>query len=454
LLLLVGLILVGCTPAHDSSDNLADLVEDVRPAVVNISIVRTSRPTSGREEFEEFFRDFFEGLGERQSPPQPSLGSGVIIDASGYIVTSYRLIDGADEITVRLNDGTALVAQVVGSDELTNLALLRAASGRPLPVAKWGDSDRVRIGEEVIAIGNPFGLGGSVSTGIVSGRERDIRQGPYDDFIQTDANISQGSLGGPLFNLDGRVIGINSAIVSPSDGSANIGFATASNLARDVVEQLRSLRRVRRAWLGVRVQTVTDELAEGLRLGRATGALVASVTEGGPAEIAGIGWGDVIIEFDGRDITEMRQLPRIVAETGIGKTVEVVVWRTGRLITFQVKLGELDEERLAAATMSTAPVEALGLTLVPLTPELRAQLEVGEDADGVVILGVIADSTAAEKGLRPGDVIVEVDQERVRTPGDVADQIGLAMSDGFRVVTLLLLREGDFQWVALRLYRN
>ena len=350
---------------------------------------------------------------------------------------------------------------MVGSDELTDLALLRMSSSRPLPVAEWGDSDEARIGDEVIAIGNPFGLGGSVTTGIVSGRERDIRKGPYDDFIQTDANISQGSLGGTLFNLDGQVIGINSVIVSPSDGSANIGFATASNLARDVVEQLRSLRRVRRAWLGVRVQTVTDELAEGLRLGRATGALVASVTEGGPAEAAGIGWGDVIVKFDDRDVTKMRQLPRMVAENRIGKVVEVVVWRTGREIRFQVKLGELDEERLAAAALSEGRgetgiglIEPLGLTLLPLTPDLRTQLEVGEDVDGVVIIGVDADGAAAEKGVRPGDVIVEVDQTEVMTAGDVAHQVERAITEGFRVVTLLLLREGDFQWVAVRLYRN
>jgi serine protease Do len=261
-----------------------------------------------------------------------------------------------------------------------------------------------------------------------------------------------------MFNLDGRVIGINSVIISPSGGSAGIGFAIASNLARNVIEQLRDYGRARRGWLGVRIQTVTDELAEGLRLDNATGALVASVTEEGPAEAAGIEQGDVILKFDGRDVTEMRKLPRMVAETGIGKAVDVVVWRKGEEVTLQVDLGELDEEELAAATLGEAPVESavdlvepLGLKLAQLTPELRTQYELGEDLEGVVIIDVEADGTAAEKGLRPGDIIAKVDQEEVATPADVADRVERAKDEGFRVVTLLVFRQGDFQWVAVRL---
>ena len=357
-----------------------------------------------------------------------------------------------------LHDGSSLEAEVIGSDEKTDLAILKVANGKPLPSASWGDSDETRIGDWVIAIGNPFGLGGSVTAGIVSARNRDIKAGPYDDFIQTDAAINRGNSGGPMFNLDGEVIGINSVIISPYGGSAGIGFAIASNLARNVIEQLRDHGRVRRGWLGVRIQTVTDELAEGLRLEDATGALVASVTEAGPAEAAGIEQGDVILEFDGREVSEMRKLPRMVAETGIGKAVDVVIWRKGEEITLQVELGELDEEELAAASLGAPPVkpesglvEPLGLKLAQLTPELRTQFELAEDSEGVVITDVEADGTAAEKGLRPGDIIVEVDQEEVSTPNDVSDRVERAKDEGFRVVTLLVFRQGDFQWVAVRL---
>ncbi len=461
-LLLAALFSAASAHARAAPDSFADLVEKLLPVVVNISTTQVVQSPGGSQEFEEFFREFFEQRpGEQpQRRRESSLGSGFIVDSSGIIVTNHHVIEGADEITVLLHDGTSLVAEVIGSDEKTDLAVLKVANGKPLPVAEWGDSDQTRIGDWVIAIGNPFGLGGSVSAGIVSARERVINSGPYDDFIQTDAAINKGNSGGPMFNLDGRVIGINSVIISPSGGSAGIGFAIASNLARNVIEQLRDYGRVRRGWLGVRIQTVTDELAEGLRLESATGALVASVTEGGPAEAAGIGQGDVILRFDGREVSEMRKLPRMVAETRIGKAVEVVVWRKGEEVTLQVELGELDEEQLAAATMGEIPtetekdsglVESLGLTLAQLSPELITQYELGEDTEGVLITDVEVDGTAAEKGLRPGDIIVEVDQEKVMTPGDVADRVERAKDEGFRVVTLLVLRQGDFQWVAVRL---
>ena len=455
-LLLATLIWAGSAHARAAPDSFADLVEKLLPVVVNISTTQVVESTGGSEEFEEFFR---ERRGEQpQRRRESSLGSGFIIDSSGYIVTNHHVIDGADEITVLLHDGTSLEAEVIGSDEKTDLAILKVANGKPLPAAEWGDSDKTRIGDWVIAIGNPFGLGGTVTAGIVSARERDIKAGPYDDVIQTDAAINRGNSGGPMFNLDGRVIGINSVIISPSGGSAGIGFAIASNLARNVIEQLRDYGRARRGWLGVRIQTVTDELAEGLRLDNATGALVASVTEEGPAEAAGIEQGDVILKFDGRDVTEMRKLPRMVAETGIGKAVDVVVWRKGEEVTLQVELGELDEEEMAAVALGKEPVEkksslveSLGLKLAQLTPELRTQFELGEDLEGVVITDVEAEGTAAEKGLRPGDIIVEVDQEEVSTPGDVADKVERAKDEKFRVVTLLVFRQGDFQWVAVRL---
>jgi len=458
-LLLATLIWAGSAHARAAPDSFADLVDKLLPSVVNISTTQVVESTGGSEEFEEFFREFFERRGEQpQRRRESSLGSGFIIESSGFIVTNHHVIEGADEITVLLHDGTSLDAEVIGSDEKTDLAVLKVSNGGPLPAAEWGDSDETRIGDWVIAIGNPFGLGGTVTAGIVSARERDIKAGPYDDFIQTDAAINRGNSGGPMFNLDGQVIGINSVIISPYGGSAGIGFAIASNLARNVIEQLRDHGRVRRGWLGVRIQTVTDELAEGLRLDSASGALVASVTEGGPAEAAGIEQGDVVLRFDGREVEEMRKLPRMVAETGIGKAVEVVVWRKGKEVTLHVELGELDEEQLAAVNLGEEPtpkesglVESLGLELAQLTPELRTQFELGEDAEGVVITQVEAEGTAAEKGLRPGDIIVEVDQEEVKTPADVADRVERAKDEGFRVVTLLVFRQGDFQWVAVRL---
>jgi serine protease Do len=450
-LLLATLIWAGSAHARAAPDSFADLVDTLLPVVVSISTTQVVESTGGAEIFKR------RGMAP-QRRQQSYGGSGFIIDPDGFIVTNHHVIEGADEISIILSDDTSLDAEVIGSDEKTDLAILKVANGKPLPAAEWGDSDKTRIGDWVIAIGSPFGLGGTVTAGIVSARDRVINSGPYDDFIQTDAAINKGNSGGPMFNLDGRVIGINSVIISPSGGSAGIGFAIASNLARNVIEQLRDYGRARRGWLGVRIQAVTDELAEGLRLDNATGALVASVTEEGPAEAAGIEQGDVILKFDGRDVTEMRKLPRMVAETGIGKAVDVVVWRKGEEVTLQVDLGELDKAELAAATLGEAPVESevdlvepLGLKLAQLTPELRTQFELGEDLEGVVIIDVEADGTAVEKGLRPGDIIAKVDQEEVVTPADVADRVERAKDEGFRVVTLLVFRQGDFQWVAVRL---
>ncbi len=456
-IVMVALLWTPAAEARGAPDSFADLVEQLLPTVVNISTSQVVEATEGSEEFEEFFREFFERRGEQpRRRQQSSLGSGFIIDASGYIVTNHHVIADADEISVRLYDGRVLDAELVGSDEKTDLALLKVESDEPLPATTWGDSEAARIGDWVIAIGNPFGLGGTVTAGIVSAQGRDINAGPYDDFIQTDAAINRGNSGGPMFDIDGKVIGINSAIFSPSGGSVGIGFAIPSATAKNVIEQLRDGGRVRRGWLGVRIQTVTDDLAEGLRLDGARGALVAAVTEGGPSEAAGIRQGDVILSFDGREVSEMRKLPRMVAETRIGRDVEVVVWRKGEEVRLSVMLGELEEEEIAA--LPPTPVEteegevsALGLELSPLTPELRTRYEVGEDVEGVVIIDVRADGTAAEKGLRPGDVILEVDQEEVRSPADVNDLIGHAKDEGYRVVTLLVLRGGEPQWVPVRL---
>lgn len=450
--------------ARGAPESFADLAERLLPTVVNIATSQTVENKQG-EEFEEFFKEFFERRGGQQPPPQEqrkanSLGSGFIIDSSGYIVTNQHVIADADEITVRLQDNTLLTATLVGSDEKTDLALLKVESDKPLPANEWGNSDKTRIGDWVMAIGNPFGLGGTVTAGIVSARQRDINSGPYDDFIQTDAAINRGNSGGPMFNLDGGVIGVNTAIFSPSGGSVGIGFAIPSLIAQNVISQLREHGEVRRGWLGVRIQTVTEELAEGLRLDKPHGALIASVTPGGPAEKAGVVQGDVVLRFNGDEVEDMRKLPRMVAETKIGQDVDVVVWRKGKEVTVKVNLGELTEEQVATAsegpksTAEKGKIPDLGLALGSLTPELRERYSLGEKTDGVVITDVDAAGSAAEKGLKPGDVIVEVDQEEVKTPNEVSERVEKAKTEGYRVVTLLVFREGDFQWVAVRIDKS
>lgn len=452
--------------------SFADLAERLLPAVVNISTTQTIRPDRNQRRgpdipqfppgspFEEFFREFF----DRQRPDAPprraqSLGSGFIIDEAGYIVTNNHVIADADEIKVTMQDNTQLSAKVVGRDAKTDLALLKVDSPKPLPFVKFGNSDEARVGDWVIAIGNPFGLGGSVTAGIISARQRDINAGPYDDFIQTDASINRGNSGGPLFNLAGEVIGINTAIYSPSGGSVGIGFAIPSALAKPVLEQLREFGRARRGWLGVNIQTVTEEIADSLGLDKPRGALVARVTEKGPAEQAKIEPGDVILKFDGREVTEMRRLPRMVAETPVGKTVPVVIWRKGKEMTVQVKIGELeDTEQMAAAapggdrTPSGPPastVETLGMSLATLTPELRERYEIDEKTKGVVITKVDEGSPAAERGLRPGEVIVEVNQEPVSSPQQVVDKVKEAKSQGRRGVLVMVDRQGEQRFVGL-----
>jgi len=448
--------------ARSAPESFADLVENLLPAVVNIQTQQTIEGGQA-EQFEEFFKEFFERRGQGgEPPPQPrrgsSLGSGFIIDSSGYIVTNHHVIADADEVEVVLADGTSLDATIVGSDKDTDLALLKVEAKKPLPSTTWGDSDATRIGDWVVAIGNPFGLGGTVTAGIVSARSRDINAGRYDNFIQTDAAINKGNSGGPMFNLAGQVIGVNTAIFSPSGGSVGIGFATPSSMAKNIIAQLRESGEVRRGWLGVRIQNVTDELAEGLRLERARGALVAAVTDGGPAQDAGIEQGDVILEFNGREVSEMRRLPAMVAETPVGSTVDVTIWRRDGEQKVRVTVGELEDEQVAAAAPTATPpdtktsdMESLGLALGTITPELRSRFALDEATKGVVITEVKEGSASAEKGLKAGDVIVEVDQEEVSTPADVVEKVDKAKAEGYRVVTLLVFRQGDFQWIAVRI---
>jgi serine protease Do len=452
--------------ARSAPDSFADLAETLLPGVVNISTTQTvsDEQATGEEDLDQFFKDFLDR--QRRNNPQQhrmtSLGSGFVIDPSGYIVTNNHVISGAEEITVRFHDDTELKAKLVGTDDKTDLALLKVESPKPIASLNWGDSDALRIGDWVLAIGNPFGLGGTVTAGIVSARNRVLDQGAYDDYIQTDASINRGNSGGPLFNMNGEVIGVNTLIYSNnSGGSVGIGFAIPSGMAKNVIAQIREFGKPKRGWLGVRIQTVNDELAEGLRLQETKGALVANVTPGGPAEKAGIKQGDVILKFDGKDVDAMRTLPRMVAETPINKNVDVVIIRQGKQMTVQVVLGELTEAAeqasLPPGSAPTPPpakegkIAALGLTLSELSDALRQKFSLTPDAKGVVVTKVEDNSAAAEKGLHEGDVIVEVDQQAVVTPGDVETRVKEAKDRGYRVVTLLIFRGGDFQWVALRI---
>ncbi len=475
LLLVPVVVLLAWPPApaaaRGAPDSFADLVERLLPGVVNIS---TTQKIEGRElpGFPQFrlppgspFRDFFEEFEGRREPPRrgTSLGSGFIIDSEGYVVTNNHVIEGAEEITVVLQNGEKYDAKLVGKDKKTDLALLKIETEHSLTALEWGDSDKARVGDWVVAIGNPLGLGGTVTAGIISARGRDIRSGPYDDYIQTDAPINRGNSGGPLFDVEGRVIGINTAILSPSGGSIGIGFAIPSSLAKGVIDQLRKYGTTRRGWLGVQIQTVTPEIAESLGLDKPRGALVAGVVADSPAEAAGFAPGDVILTFNGVDVPESRRLPRIVAETGVGKEVDVVVWRQGKKRTLRVTLGELEKVDQASfkvsrgrsgGTDSSEEVDELGLTLAPLTKELAKRFEIDRETDGVVITAVDRDSSAREKGLRPGNVIVEVNQEKVNSPDDVAAQVAAARKAGRRSVLLLVDQDGDLRFVALRIKKG
>jgi serine protease Do len=466
-------------PPGAPTNGFADLAERLLPAVVNISttqVVRPERPQAGpgqrRPEapqfppgspFEEFFRDFFDRQGRGGGQPEQaprraqSLGSGFIIDPTGFVVTNNHVIAEADEIKVTLHDNTQLNAKLVGRDPKTDLAVLKVESAKPLPSVSFGNSDQVRIGDWVLAIGNPFGLGGTVTAGILSARARDINSGPYDDFLQTDAAINRGNSGGPLFNMNGDVVGINTAIYSPTGGSIGIGFAVPSSLARNVVDQLREFGRTKRGWLGVNIQTVTDEIAESLGLEKARGALVARVTEKGPAEKAGVQSGDVIVRFDNKEVSDMRRLPRIVAETPVGKAVKVELWRKNRMMELDVTLGELEENEPQAANaqrprpqqQGAAPIEALGMQLTALTPELRERFQVPEGSKGVLVTRVDDGSTAAERGLRAGDVIVEVAQQEVTQPGEVLEKVQEARRANRRSVLIMVERAGEQRFVGL-----
>lgn len=463
-------------------ESVADLAEDLLDAVVNISTSQTvseqrSVPLPQVPEgspFQDFFDEFFDQQNPgRGGPGEPggngngprrvqSLGSGFVIDASGIIVTNNHVIEDADEIVANFSDGSKLTAEIIGRDLKTDLAVLRVKPTKPLKAVRFGDSAGLRVGDWVMAIGNPFGLGGTVTVGIVSARNRDINSGPYDNFIQTDAAINRGNSGGPLFNMNGEVVGINTAIISPSGGSIGIGFAIPTEIATGVVDQLRNFGETRRGWLGVNIQQVTDDLAESLGIGSTRGALVAGVTEGGPAAEAGIEAGDVVVEFNGRPIGEMRELPRLVANTPIGQAVDVKVIRKGKEVIVKVTLGRLEEgEKLSAAQAEDKPdadtpkpaEKVLGLTLGALDEAARTQFQIGESVKaGVVVTAVEAGSPAAEKRIVAGDTIVEVAQESVTTAEGVVAAVKKLKDMGRKAALLLLANPaGELRFAAVRI---
>lgn len=440
-------------------DSFADLVETLQPSVVNISSKqKVSEEATG--DYEELFRRFMERRRGGNRPAPSSLGSGFIISEDGLVVTNNHVIEDADEITVTLADDTDFKAEIIGRDERTDLAVLQLQDldGRRLPSTSWGNSDELRIGDWLIAIGNPFGFGGTVTAGIVSALQREVGGDPYDSFIQTDAAINRGNSGGPSFNVKGEVIGVNTAIISPSGGSVGIGFAIPSTLAQAIVGQLIEHGEVKRGWLGVRIQEVTEDLAEGLGLPDTDGVLIASLTSDGPAERAGIESGDVIVQFSGQDVPGTRELQLMVAGTAIGEVVDVVVWRDRAEKTISVKLGNLADLPAVIASRGDGSVGKpekmladLGLALKELENGEGETAGLKEDETGVKVAAVEPGSTFAEKDVRPGDIIVEVDQTAVASADDVSRIIEAARADNFSVATLLVFREGDYRWIAVKI---
>ncbi|WP_295315381.1 DegQ family serine endoprotease [Roseobacter sp.] len=455
-------MLVQPLSALAQQSSLAPLAEKISPSVVNITTSTVvSRPTGPQgivpegSPFEDFFRD---RGGDGDSPRRSSaLGSGFVISEDGYVVTNNHVIEGADEILIEFFNGDELKAEVIGTDPNTDIALLKVEADAPLPFVSFGDSDVARVGDWVIAMGNPLGQGFSVSAGIVSARNRAL-SGTYDDYIQTDAAINRGNSGGPLFNMDGDVIGVNTAILSPNGGSIGIGFSMASNVVTRVIDQLKEFGETRRGWLGVRIQDLTDDLAESMGLESTAGALVTDVPEG-PARDAGMEAGDVIVSFAGKEVADTRGLVRRVGNSPVGETVRVTVLREGKSKVLKVTLGRREEAEGAVPAVAQAPdeeeepvaTEMLGLTLTMLTDELREELGIGTDMSGLAVTDVDEASEAFEKGLRAGDVITEAGQQKVGTVAELQERVEAAQEAGRKSLLLLVRRAGDPRFVALSL---
>jgi len=479
-------------------ESFADLADQLLPTVVNISStqvieeddinqgdVQRRSPFGNRNRmpkfpeghpFNEFFDDFFNNQyqmapqRQQQRDPISSLGSGFILDKEkGLIITNNHVIDGADEIKITLHDDTILPAELIGVDKKTDLALLKAdLKGQKVNEAIFGNSDTMRVGDWIIAIGNPFGLGGTVTAGIISARQRDINSGPYDDYLQTDASINRGNSGGPMFNMDGEVIGINTAIFSPTGGSVGIGFAIPSVLAKPVIDQLDKYGRTKRGWLGVKIQDVTDDIASSLGLTKAAGALVAEVTPTGPAEKAGVKAGDIILAFDNKPVREMRNLPRIVAETNIDKDVTVIIWREGKRLTLKANIGELekaeDDGLLAAHDGKKIDdlqsdseddngtlIPEIGLYLTSVNDDLREEFGLDNIIKGMIVIDVDTNSDAVKKGVDVGDVIIAINQKSAASIDIIQKEV---KNSNRNAVLLQINRQSRVQFVAVKLQNS
>ncbi len=461
-------------PAHTSIPStsiigkpasFADVVEAVKPAVVNIS---TTGEAHARQiergpqfqfppdsPFQEFFDRYFD-MPDRFSKPGErihAVGSGFVIDPDGYVVTNHHVIKNAAEITVVTNEGKRYPAELKGHDAKTDLALLKIDADEPLPYVVFGNSGSARVGDWVVAIGNPFGLGGTATTGIISARGRDIRSGPLDDFLQIDAPINQGNSGGPLFAVDGTVVGVNTAIFSPNGGNVGIGFAIPSSVAKTVIDQLIATGHVDRGWLGVQIQTVTEDIADTLGLDDQSGALVASVIDGSPAHKAGVKTGDVIRKFDGEAVERMRELPKLVANVAADRKVEIEIWRAGNVRTLNVTIGASPEQEETVADAGDAPGidrPKLGLSLAPLTPETRRKFQIPSATEGVLVTEVTPGSPAARKGFSPGDVIKMIGGQTVNSPIDVVNAVERAVKAEQSSLLILVERRGSDRFVAVR----
>ena len=451
-------VLTGTLPS-----SFADVIEAVSPAVVNISVTASAGVTETGplpvppaspfgEDYEEFMRRFF----DRRSHPSSErevhgMGSGFLVGPEGFVVTNHHVVGNASSIVVTLNDGTQHEGRLIGSDEKTDLALVKIETEEALPYARFGDSDRARAGDWIVAIGNPFGLGGSATTGIISARGRDIQSGPFDDFLQIDAPINSGNSGGPLFDLTGRVIGINAAIFTPNGGNVGIGFAIPAALAEPIIDQLRSSGHVERGYLGVTIQEMNDEIAQVLGLDDTNGALVASVVPGSPAARGGLEPGDVIVAIDGHKVERLKALTRAVADVPPGETVRLEILRNGKGRRLELQVGESPTDAVRAGETMERSTEHLGLALSDLTPQTRQRFRIPDDVRGALVLGVERDSASASRGIRPGDVIVTVGQTEVTSPKEARSAIETERANGRESLLLRILRGGEAHFVAVPL---
>ena len=464
--------------------SFAPLVNKVSPAVVTISVTQNAAPGSMTEEsetapspgfpnspFDEMLRRFFDQQnpdGQRHASPEMpegqsrriALGSGFIIDPSGYVVTNSHVVGDAGKVEVTLQDDSKYTAKIIGRDPKTDIAVLKINADKPLPYVAFGDSAAAQVGDWVMAVGNPFGLGGTVTTGIISARGRDIHSGPFDDFLQIDAPINRGNSGGPTFNLDGQVIGINTAIYSPNGGSVGIGFAVPSNVAKTVVAQLEEHGKVSRGWLGVQIQEVTPAIAASLGLQGEHGAIVAVVTQNSPGAKAGLKQGDVILSFNGSEVGRLHDLPRLVAETAADSHAKMKVWRNGQIIELETTVGELsNSDQVASAAggqeeEEAARADGMGMHFAPLNNQFRRELHLGKDVQGVAITRIDPGSTADDVGLSTGDVIVAIDQQPVKTPQEAAAKLKEIAASPKRSALILLNRRGVTEYVGVTLGGN